>query len=240
MNARARTRRSRWAVVGIAVVTGACAAHAPPALRRAPAPAETIVLPAPDRRGTATLDDVLQRRRSQRSFRPDALPLGLLGQLLWSAQGVTDPAGKRTAPSAGALYPLELYVVSPSALIHYLPEGHRAEVRREPDHRRALADAAFGQDFVARAPDIIVVSSVPRRTRAKYGSRADAFIDREAGHATQNLLLEATSRGLDAVPVGGFDPVKVRHVLALPPDQHVLVLVPTGYPPSGYDDAVGR
>lgn len=229
-------RRRRTALVALAlalavvVATGACAASAPETLRRAPAPAETVTLPAPDTRGTATLDDALQRRRSVRDFRSEPLPLATVGQLLWAAQGVTDPTGKRTAPSAGALYPLELYVVTRTEMIHYLPDGHRAQIRADADHRDALADAAFGQDFVASAPGVVVVSSVPARTRRKYGARADAYIAQEAGHATQNLLLEATSRGLVAVPVGGFDPAKVRRILVLPPEQHVLVLVPVGYP----------
>jgi SagB-type dehydrogenase family enzyme len=168
------------------------------------------------------------RRRSQRDFRPDPLPLATLSQLLWAGQGVTSPDGKRAAPSAGALYPLELYVVTSAQVMHYLPDGHRAETRAVPDLRAGLEAAAFGQPSVGAAPAVIVVAAVPGRTRRKYGTRAEAFVDREAGHATQNILLQAAARGLAAVPVGSLDPSRAAATLALPPGQIVLYFIPVG------------
>ena len=176
------------------------------------------------------LDEAISRRRSSRSFSPKPLPLTLIGQLLWAGQGITSPDGKRTAPSAGGLYPIELYVVTPHQVMHYLPAGHRVEVRADVDHRGELRDAVLGQSAVASAPAVIVVAAVPERTRAKYGARGDTFVVLEAGHVTQNILLEATEHSLAAVSVGGVDSASVRRVVAMPPADDVEYLVPVGYP----------
>lgn len=226
-------RRSalRAAIVATTVLLSGCVARAPAEMTDARARFTTeIALPPPDTRGSMTLDDAIGRRRSVRAFRDDPLPVDVIGQLLWAAQGITDASGKRAAPSAGALYPLELYVVMPDRVLHYLPAGHRVEVRIGGDHRPALQQAALDQAAVGTAPVVFVVAAVPARTRVKYGDQAASFIDREAGHATENLLLEATSRGLGAVPIGGIDPAAVASELALPLDEVVLGLVPVGYP----------
>lgn len=215
--------------VALALLAGGCASEAPSWVRSGTARYRPpIVLPAPSTGGGMSLDQALAQRRSTRSFGADPLPLALVGQLLWAAQGVTSPDGKRAAPSAGGLYPLELYVVTSTAVMHYLPEGHRVEIRATPDPRPRLEAAAFGQAPVGAAPDVLVLAAVPDRTRRKYGARADTYIDLEAGHAAQNLLLEATALGLAAVPIGGIDPRQAATALALPLDQRVLYLVPIG------------
>jgi SagB-type dehydrogenase family enzyme len=233
-----RTRGRLLAATAVALVlvalAGACVDRAPPEAADARAlHAQVVALPAPDAGGSVPLEEAIRRRRSTRSFAPRSLPLAVVGQLLWAAQGTTDREGRRAAPSAGATYPLELYVATAAEVVHYLPDGHRAELRPDLDHRGELAAAAFDQQFVGDAPAVVVVAAVRQRTRDRYGARGDAFVDREAGHATQNLLLEATALGLDAVPVGGLDPGRVRRALALPGEEDVLYLVPVGYPAGG-------
>ncbi len=225
--------RSRSATVVVsAVLIASCAAGAPARLReRASRFSAPIALPPADKQGTMPLDTAISGRRSTREFSSTPLPLRLIGQLLWAGQGVTSSDGKRTAPSAGGLYPLELYVVTSTQVMHYLPDGNRVEIRNDVDHRRELSDAALGQRSIANAPAIIVVAAARARTRSKYGARADTFVALEAGHATQNILLEATERSLAAFPVGGLDPARVSRVLALPPQDDVLYLVPVGYGP---------
>ncbi len=176
-----------------------------------------------------SLEQVIERRRSQRSFRPDPLSVTTIGQLLWAGQGITSADGERTAPSAGALYPLELYLVTRAEVLHYLPEGHRVESRAATGLRSALQAAALGQEPVGAAPVIVAVAAVPGRTQARYGARAAAFVQLEAGHAAQNILLEASARGLAAVPIGSFDPARAAAVLALPAGQTVLYLIPVGF-----------
>ena len=144
---------------------------------------------------------------------------------------VTSPDGKRAAPSVGALYPLELYVVTPEQVMHYLPDGHRAETRAESDLRPGLKDAAVGQSTVGEAPAVIVVAAVPSRLSDRYGDKAEAFVQIEVGHAAQNILLQAAALGLAGVPVGSLDPSRAADTLALPTDQTVLYLIPVGHVP---------
>jgi SagB-type dehydrogenase family enzyme len=226
-----RTRELLTGLAATVVLVGGCAQEAPSWVRAANLRyGEPVALPAPATDGATSLERAIARRRSARSFRPDALPLATVGQLLWAGQGITSPDGKRAAPSAGALHPLELYVVTRTEVLHYLPQGHRVEIRTGPDLRPRLRAAAAGQAAVASAPDTVVVAAVVDRTRRKYGARAEAFVDREAGHAAENILLEATARGLAAVPIGGLDPAQAARALALPPDQTVLYLIPVGLP----------
>ncbi len=224
-------RRSVLGALVAIVVATSCASEAPRDVR---APAnrfmQVVSLPRPDTHGTMPLDDALARRRSVRTFRSTQLPLAVIGQLLWAGQGITSPDGKRTAPSAGGLYPIELYVVTASQVMHYLPQGHRLEIRTSSNPRSALRDALLGQRSVSDAPAVIVVAAVPSRTRFKYGARADAFVALEAGHVTQNILLDATAHALAAVPIGGVDPARVRRALALPPQDTVEYVVPVGFP----------
>ena len=145
--------------------------------------------------------------------------------------GVTSPDGKRAAPSAGALYPLELYVVTPEQVMHYLPDGHQAETRAVSDLRPGLKAAAVNQSTITAAPVVIVVAAVPGRLSYRYGGKAEAFVQFEVGHAAQNILLQAAALGLVAVPVGSLDPSRAADTLALPADQTVLYLIPVGHVP---------
>ncbi len=192
-------------------------------------PSSVVDLPSPTE-GTLPLEVALRNRRSVREFAPDPLTDAEVGQLLWAAQGVTADWGGRTAPSAGALYPLELYAVTSSRAMHYLPDGHRAEITAEGDLRPDLMAAAFDQETVGRASLVVVLTVVPARTAAKYGDRAARYVDLESGHAAQNLLLQATAIGLVAVPVGAFDDEAVGDVLQLPTGTEPRYLLAVGRP----------
>jgi SagB-type dehydrogenase family enzyme len=190
-------------------------------------------LPSPLLAGRISLEEALQARRSIRSFTAAALTRAEIGQLLWAAQGVTDADGHRTAPSAGALYPLELDVVTADGLARYVPDGHRLARRGPADLRPALRQAALDQPAVGEAPLVIVISGVVERTAARYGAeRAERYVALEAGHAAQNILLESVSLGLGAVPVGAFDDAAVRRVLALADGEAPLYLIVVGHPRS--------
>jgi SagB-type dehydrogenase family enzyme len=222
---------------GLAAValTSGCATQEPSGILRLKTPQASygspVPLPPPDTTGTVSLELAVGKRRSLRAFRPDPLPTATIGQLLWAGQGVTSPDGKRAAPSAGALYPLELYAVTPEQVIHYLPDGHRAETRAVPDLRPGLKDAAGGQSSVGAAPVVIVVAAAPSRTIPRYGSLGEPFVLIEVGHAAQNILLQAAALGLAAVPVGSINPSGAAGTLALPADQAALYLIPVGHVP---------
>lgn len=191
---------------------------------------DAIDLPTPRTGGPISFEETLQGRRSVRDFTDEDLSLGERSQLLWAAQGQTASWGGRTAPSAGGLYPLELYLATADGLWRYLPEGHRVQVRTADDVRGGLADASGGQSSVATAPAVFVLTAVLARTAAKYGDRAERYVLLEAGHAAQNLLLQAVALGLGGVPVGAFDDGDVAAVLGLPSGEEPLYLIPVGHP----------
>lgn len=216
--------------VAIAAVGAACAPSAPDAVRNADRRyTESITLPPPQLTSSSSIEELLSVRRSRRDYRRDELPIEHIGQLFWAGQGITDNAGHRTAPSAGARYPLELYAVSAASFMHYLPARHELESRPDATTLTELADAAFGQRFVSAAPIVFVITGLVRRTEAEYGAVSELLMNREAGHVAQNMLLQATSHDLAAVPVGGFDPAAVARTLALAPGEQPLYLMPVGH-----------
>jgi SagB-type dehydrogenase family enzyme len=189
-----------------------------------------IALPKPNLAGTVSLEEAIERRRSVRTFGPAPLPVDTVSQLLWAGQGITNAAGLRASPSAGALYPLELYAVSAAEVMHYLPHDHRAETRVTADLRPQLKALALGQASVGAAPVVIVIAAEPGRLSQRYGARANAYTDHEVGHAAQNILLQAAVLGLGAVPIAAVDGKPAARVLALPPGQTVVYLIPVGLP----------
>ena len=193
---------------------------------------EFISLPEPVTSGEKSLEALLQQRRSVREYREAALDLSTIGQLLWAAQGITDPQGYRTAPSAGALYPLELYVVAGNVddlspgVYHYHADKHRLEQTETGDLRHILARAALAQPWVKAAAAVVVITAVYDRTTRKYGERGIRYVHMEVGHAAQNLFLQAEALGLAAVVVGAFEDDAVATALKLPTDVQPLMLLP--------------
>jgi len=193
---------------------------------------EPLALPDPRRHGTMSVEEAISRRRSVRDFSAEPLDLASISQLLWAAQGITSPDGLRAAPSAGACFPLEVYLVCAEGLFRYLPEGH-AVVRvigSTADVRRSLAAAAYDQAFVADAPVSLVFTATYQRTAARYGERGIRYVHIDVGHAAENVHLQAEALGLGSVPVGAFDDEVVARVLCLPPDQAPLYIIPVGRP----------
>lgn len=193
--------------------------------------AQRIALPPPDRAGGMPLAAALDRRRSVRAFAARALAPQELGQLLWAAQGEVDARdGVRTAPSAGALYPLVVYAATADGLFRYVVEAHALERVSARDLRADLAAAALGQEEVAQAPCVLVFAAVLSRTTRKYGERGVRYVHMEAGHAAQNVLLTATALGLAAYPLGAFEDARVVEVLRLGRGEAPVYLVPVGAP----------
>ena len=190
---------------------------------------EKISLPAPITDGQNSLEKLLLDRRSVREFSDTPVSLPEIGQLLWAAQGITDARGYRTAPSAGALYPLELYVVSLEAIYHYEPMDHSLSLVQRGDFRADLCAVALNQEAICEAPITIVITAVYERIERKYGSaRSPRYVHLEAGHAAQNLLLQAGSLNLGATPIGAFEDKEVQSVLGLAFDHEPLYLIPVG------------
>ena len=182
-----------------------------------------IKLPEPTLQGM-TVEDAIRARRSIRSYSPDSLDPVEVSQLLFAAQGITGKRGSRllrAAPSAGATYPIEVYVVVgrvrglAPGIYHYLPREHALEVVRKGEYGDSLAAVCLGQTMPREAALSIVLTAIPERTTSVYGERGLRYIYMEAGHVSQNICLEATSLGLGAVPIGAFFDARLRRLLGI-------------------------
>ncbi len=190
-----------------------------------------IVLPPPVTEGGMSLPEAIAKRRSVRHFTQQTLTLDQISQLAWAGQGITDPIRQfRAAPSAGATYPLELYLFTAEGVFRYLPKGHKLIQLGTQDQRRELALAALGQDFVRQAPLDFVITAVYARTSGKYGERAERYVHMEVGHVAENILLQAVALGLGAVPVGALREQAISDLLDLPSGETPLYIVPVGHP----------
>jgi SagB-type dehydrogenase family enzyme len=218
--------RVQTAMIAAGLLLASCTGDRDPTL---PSTGARSALPPPSTEGGTGLHDTLAGRRSVRSFTEEPLAAEDVSQLLWAAQGITADWGGRTAPSAGGLYPIEVFVADAEGVRRYLPEGHRTERVAADDRRRELAEASGDQEAVGDAPTVFVIAAVPARTEVKYGDRAERYVALEAGHVCQNLLLQATALGLGAVPIGAFSDQGVRDALGLGDHVTPLYIVPIGH-----------
>jgi SagB-type dehydrogenase family enzyme len=203
---------------------------------------ERLALPKPHLDGALSVEQVIARRRTRRELLPGALMIEEFAQLLWAAQGVTDKeAGKRTVPSAGAMHPLVIYAAVgedgvegvQAGVYRYEPDGHCLEGVLAGDVRADLMGAGLDQWFLGDAPVILLVAGEFGRATERYGQRGARYVDMEAGHAGQNILLQAESLALAAVAAGAFRDGAVARVFGLPKEHAPLYLVPIGHPKPG-------
>lgn len=217
------------------IVTGCAGIALPPVENSTPESSDGAVIhPAPRAESSVSVEEALRKWRSVRVYAGVPLALADIGQILWAAQGVTDERGYRAAPSAGALYPLEVYVVAGDVtdlapgVYHYHPEEHLLTRINGTDRRIDLEAAAIDQAFVGDAPATLVIAAIPERMTAKYGDRGIRYVDMEAGHAAENIYLQATASSLGTVAIGAFDDDRVREILMLPANTTPLYLMPVG------------
>ena len=195
----------------------------------------SIILPQPRKDSEISIEEALLNRRSIREYKDEALTLEEISQILWSAQGITASQwGGRAAPSAGALYPLELYLVVrkvenlEAGVYQYLPQGHKLDKVLEGDISLDLAKAGLNQTFISKAPVNLVISAVFSRTIGKYGERGIQYVHLEAGHAAQNIYLQVQSLDLGTVTVGAFHDEEIKKLLNLSEEETPLYIMPVG------------
>lgn len=229
---------SDWTGIGAAMILSATAfcsqqkSHAELGARSS----ASIGLPEPVRDGKVSLEKALAARRSVRHSSEQSLSLAEVSQLLWAAQGKTDERGFRTAPSAGALYPLELYLAAARVtglkpgIYRYRPDTHLLNRVSEGERSADLRRAALNQNSVGEAAAVVVIAAVYERVTRKYGDRGVRYTHMEAGHAAQNLLLQAQALGLGAVPIGAFNDESIKKIVGGSADEHPLYLLPVGRP----------
>lgn len=200
---------------------------------------ETVIkLPSPIERGKVSLEQAISKRRSVRRFKDEPITLEQLSQLLWSAQGTTGTGGKRAAPSAGATYPLEIFVVTgeecikglDAGIYHYDSCNHLLNLQHTGDLRQKLADTALGQTSISRCPVDLVVCAIHPRTAYRYGRRGERYVHMEVGHVGQNVALQAVALGLGTVMVGAFEDEEVGKTLKLEEQMKPLYIIPIGKP----------
>lgn len=206
--------------------------------RRAPEPATQFVnttqLPEPQIDGPTSVEKALQGRRSRRAYKDEQLNLNEISQLLWAVQGVTSSSGQRTAPSAGALYPLEVYLLTGevegllAGVYKYDPGDHALVGILEGDRRPELSRAALNQEAVQEAPAVMVIAAVYERTTGKYGERGKRYVHMEVGSAAQNVYLQAETLNLGTVFIGAFLDDQVKTILSMQPAEQPLGLMPIG------------
>ncbi len=209
---------------------------APTALTAYPSsPLSTAIkLPAPRLKSSVSLEESLQNRRSIREYSQNSLKIEEVSQLLWSAQGITSDTGGRTAPSAGALYPLKVYLIVGNVenlvtgVYEYNPQEHELIPLIDGDVREKLSNAALGQTPVREGAIDIVISAVYEHTTRKYGDRGIRYAQIETGHAAQNLCLQATALDLGSVTIGAFDDNQVKMILGMPANESPLYIIPVG------------
>lgn len=195
---------------------------------------DRIRLPEPSYTGNLSVEEALSQRRSIRAYSGENLTINDVSQLLWAAQGITSAGGGRTAPSAGALYPLELYLVVgdvegiDKGVYKYIPEEHELEKVKDGDTRTELADAALGQACVRDAAIDIVFTAVYERTTGKYRERGIRYVQMEAGHAAQNVYLQAVSLDLGTVVIGAFVDGEVKESMNMEEQETPLYILPVG------------
>jgi len=188
-----------------------------------------IKLPEPKFKGEFTLEEILKKRRTCREFvKNKKLTLEQISQLLWATYGITEKRYfLKTAPSAGARYPLDIYVAKEDGVFKYIPEEHSLiEVSKE-DVRGKIAIASYNQDFIADAPCVFIFYAIYERTTSRYGERGIRYVHFDLGHAAQNLLLQAESLSLGGCPVGAFNDSEIKKILKVKGEP--LYIVPVGY-----------
>jgi SagB-type dehydrogenase family enzyme len=194
-----------------------------------------IKLPEPKVFGRSRIEELIEERRSVRRYTDRVLSESVISRILWAVQGISSEGGLRTAPSAGALYPLETYLVvgEGSGLepgtYRYVPEEHTLVQEIEGDTREKLSLAALSQPMIKNACASIVISAVYPRITSKYGKRGIRYAHMEAGHAAQNVYLLGVELGIGTCVIGAFDDEEVRKVLKMPVNEDPLYILPLGY-----------
>ena len=198
----------------------------------------TLNLPAPMLDGDVSLQKTIKHRRTVRSFSNKPLTVGQLSQILWAAQGITEDSGlKRAAPSAGALYPIDIYAVMGNnsvrelyqGVYHYYPPDHSIEKIIDTDAREDVAVASLRQMWMATAPVILVITSEYSRITIKYGERGKRYAMIEVGHIGQNIFLQCEALGLCAGIVGAFYDTQVAGAIKTQKNHEPLIIMPVGW-----------
>lgn len=195
-------------------------------------PGDLIRLPSPILKGTISIEETLQKRRSIRDYQDAPLTLSEISQILWAAQGITTESGKRTAPSGGATFPMEIYLAVrrvetlKEGLYHYEPQTGSIRMVKEGSLLGDMARVSLNQSFIAKSAASLVIAAQYERTTAKYKERGIRYVHMESGCISENIHLEAEALGLGTVIVGAFNDEALKKVLGI--SEEPLIIMPLG------------
>lgn len=193
---------------------------------------DSIALLQPAKKGGISVEEAILKRRSIRRYSKKPLNLREISQILWSAYGVTSSRGYRAAPSAGATYPMEIYILVINAediepgLYRYNYENHSINFCKNIESFKPFVSAALGQDFVYEASINIIITAEFSRTTSIYGNRGNRYVWMEAGHIAENISLQAESLGLGTVVIGAFYDDELKKFLNI--KEEPLCIMPVG------------
>lgn len=194
---------------------------------------QVIELPVVALSSSFSVEKALAQRRSVRSYKQGKLTLSEIGQLLWSAQGITEPNRKlRTAPSAGAIHPLQMYLVVREAdgispgLFSYEPNGHKLVTLKTANLYPQITARATRQTFIGTSGIMLIFAADLEKILPRYKEKAERYTYMEIGHASQNVHLQCESLGLGTVCVGAFNEAELKSILEI--DENPYYLMPVG------------
>lgn len=195
---------------------------------------DTIYLQPPTLKGNISVEEVLTKRRSVRTYSNKAIPLHHISQLLWAAYGITNDEGLRTAPSAGALYPIKIYLaaynitsLSPG-IYEYVPHGHQLIKHKKGDFKKEMFFACLEQNMLLEAAAVITYCVNYKKVSARYGNLANRFADMDVAHSSQNVYLQAEALGIGTCAVGAFEEDKMLKIIECDSSYKVIYLMPFG------------
>lgn len=211
---------------------------------------DMIALPPPETDGNVSVESAIQSRRSVRDFQSYTLSMDEIAQLLWAGQGITEqienppagwpgkewPGGLKSAPSAGALYPLKLYLITgnvkdlDTGVYRYISKIHSLEKVMDGNKQEALRKAALGQSPISEASAVLIITGIYERSRVKYGDRAERYVHIETGAVSENIYLQCESLDLGTVYIGAFRDKQAQDVLQLDTNEYPLAILPIGKP----------
>jgi SagB-type dehydrogenase family enzyme len=196
---------------------------------------DIIQLPAAKLQSETSVEEALNKRRSIRNYTKQPLSLEEVSQILWAAQGITEKSyGLKTSPSAGALYPLEVYLVTANVkdisegIYKYNPLNHSIKKIDDGDKRVEISNASLKQEAIEECSALVIITAIYERTSVKYGDRAERYVHMEVGHAGQNIYLQAVSLGIGTVMMGAFHDDALKKTLKLPANEFTLAIYPMG------------
>jgi len=204
-----------------------------------------LKLPHPRTSGDQSLEEIFLNRRTRRDFQTSPLSLTEVSQILWAAYGFKTPEHakrntgktKRTCPSAGAIFPLEIYLMAgdimdiPPGFYHYIPDQHALELIHDRDLRKDLYEIAYPREMIRIAPVSLIYAAVESKVKERYGERGrQRYIPMDIGHSAQNVYLQAEAMGLGTCAIGAFDDEGIIQVLDLPAEEIPMYVMPVGHP----------